>query len=176
MRKKRLIIYVFIFLTLSLTVYLCFSVFRVAYIKQIKEASKEFDVDPYLILAVVKTESSFDKNALSKKGAVGLMQLLPSTAKELSEELGIEYSYEKLFEPDYNIRLGTFYLKKLFDIFGSEKLVLLAYNSGPGALQKYLDSGKDINKYPYKESLAYVKKTEYYKNLYLKRKRLFQAL
>jgi soluble lytic murein transglycosylase len=90
-------------------------------------------VSPETILAVIRIESAFDVEATSEAGAVGLMQLLPSTAEEIARELGIEWAGEEtLRDPAANIRMGTYYLAKLLGQFDNLAAALAAYNEGPG--------------------------------------------
>ena len=100
--------------------------------KAIIAVSEEYSLQPELILAVIKTESSFKPYAVSHKGACGLMQLLPSTAEEVAEELRLKLRDEDIFNPVINIVLGSYYLNKLADQFGDFELALTAYNMGPG--------------------------------------------
>lgn len=98
--------------------------------KEIKKASKKYDVDPILVLSVITVESSFNKHAVSPKGAVGLMQLMPSTAKALCDEKG--FSNCSFNEVETNILLGTYYLSKLSAKYNNNvKHYLTAYNYGP---------------------------------------------
>ncbi len=103
----------------------------------------EYGVDPYLVLAVIREESGFVATAVSPSHARGPMQLLPSTARWIAEEkLGIPYREESLFDPDYNIRLGTWYLRHLLDQFGWDVVwAVAAYNGGPGNIRRWTGDG-----------------------------------
>jgi hypothetical protein len=98
-------------------------------------ASTRYAVPPEMILAVIRIESAFDTNALSNKGAIGLMQLMPSTAQEIAQELRIDWRGEKLLrDPAANIEMGTYYLTKLIGQFNDLSVALAAYNHGPGRI------------------------------------------
>lgn len=89
-------------------------------------------LDPFLVLAVIKAESGFSVSAVSEKGAVGLMQLKPSTAREIVRELGLEFEgHESLYDPFLNVRLGIHYLGSLRARYRSIERALIAYNVGP---------------------------------------------
>ena len=97
---------------------------RSRYNQYIQTAAKRYRLDPDLIRAVIKVESDFDPHAVSKKGAMGLMQLMPGTAEEMDVSAP--------FEPQANIQGGSRYLRKLINLFdGDLRLVLAAYNAGP---------------------------------------------
>ncbi|MCX7750106.1 MAG: transglycosylase SLT domain-containing protein [Candidatus Bipolaricaulota bacterium] len=98
-----------------------------------------YGVDPYLVLAVIREESGFSPTAVSSSDARGPMQLLPSTARWIAEEkLKIPYREGDLFNPDHNIRLGTWYLRHLLDQFGGDLAwAVAAYNGGPGNLRRW---------------------------------------
>ena len=118
----------------------------------IQRVAKSYDVDPALVRAIIMAESSYNPKAVSKKGAKGLMQLMPKTA----EYLGVKDS----FNPEHNIDAGVSYFKKLLGQFnGDVKLALAAYNAGSRKVRKY----KGIP--PYKATQLYVKKVfEYHKH------------
>ncbi|MGA3204622.1 MAG: lytic transglycosylase domain-containing protein [Bryobacteraceae bacterium] len=95
----------------------------------VDKAAKAHDVDPLLVHSIIKVESNYNVHAVSNKGAEGLMQLTPSTARML----GVSDS----FDPQQNIEAGVKYLKYLKDLYQDDKLALAAYNAGPGAVDKY---------------------------------------
>ncbi|MFN4089486.1 MAG: lytic transglycosylase domain-containing protein, partial [Alphaproteobacteria bacterium] len=96
-------------------------------------------VDPALVLAVIRQESAFDTEAVSRAGARGLMQLMPGTAEYMSKRLGVDYSLRGLtVDPAYNMLLGQSYLAQMMDRFGSKVLAVAAYNAGPGNVDRWL--------------------------------------
>jgi soluble lytic murein transglycosylase len=98
-----------------------------------------------LVLAVIRQESAFDIRAVSSAGALGLMQLMPATAKKTANGLGISYATNRLTEdPDYNVRVGSAYLAKLLDDFGGNYvLALAAYNAGPSRVHQWMHDNGD---------------------------------
>ena len=110
-----------------------------AWEESVRKWAMEYGVDPLLVWAVMREESSFLPEAISPSGARGLMQLLPSTARWIAEDqLRIPYREEWLVDPDYNIRLGTWYLRYLLDQFGGKLAwAVAAYNGGPGNLRRW---------------------------------------
>lgn len=121
----------------------------------IERVSERHDVDIALVKAVIHTESYFNPNATSRKGASGLMQLMPQTAKR--------YGVVDLYSPQQNIDAGVRYLRDLLKRYDHRlHLVLAAYNAGEGAVDKY----KGIP--PYKETQRYVKKVLQFKSRYSK--------
>lgn len=122
----------------------------------IQKMAARYKVEPALIKAVIKAESNFDPSALSRKGAIGLMQLMPATAVNLN--------VSDPYNPHQNIEGGTKYLRNLTGLFGSDlKLVIAAYNAGENAVIKY---GRNIP--PYKETRDYVKRVTTYLSSYRK--------
>jgi soluble lytic murein transglycosylase len=101
--------------------------------------SAEYGVDPALVAAVLECESSGRPRAVSSSGALGLMQLMPGTAKAMAEELGLPGpSGSDLFDPDLNIRLGTYYLSKLWRRYeGDRLLAVAAYHAGPTNIDEW---------------------------------------
>lgn len=92
-----------------------------------------------MIHAISRQESQFDREATSRVGARGLMQLMPATARETAPRAGLAYNYESLGNPQYNMALGSTYFARLMDMFGgSYVLAVAAYNAGPGNVNKWL--------------------------------------
>jgi len=112
----------------------------------IRQHASQQGIRPDLVRAVIQVESAFNPRAVSPKGAMGLMQLMPATAKQ--------FGVIDPFNPAENIRAGVSYLRQLMDRYDhDEQLALAAYNAGPGAVDKY---GSQVP--PYKETQAYVLK------------------
>jgi soluble lytic murein transglycosylase len=120
----------------------------------VREARKN-GLDPLLVVAVIHCESSFDTNAVSSAGAMGLMQVMPDTGAYLAELAGFRLDGpRKLFDPELNVRLGAGYLADLIRQFGNIEHALVAYNAGPGCAKKILanraERVKFIAGYPHK--------------------------
>ncbi len=135
------------------------------YEKTVDYYCQKYEVSKSLILAVIKTESNFNQNAVSKKGAIGLMQIMPSTAYFVAEKLEIENV--NLYNKEQNIQIGTYYLKYLLNEFKNERLAICAYNAGEGNVNKWLN-GNLINEIPFKETETYYKKVSLRIKLYEK--------
>jgi len=109
----------------------------------IYEECKVNKIDPFLILAIIKTESSFYNWSVGPKGAMGLMQILPSQGKALAKELDLRWEgYRTLFVPEKNVKMGVYYFGKLTRQFKDITLALTAYNWGPTRVLKLLRSGR----------------------------------
>lgn len=140
------------------------------YGEEVGFACRRYGVSENLIFAVVKTESGFDKTAVSAKGAAGLMQVMPTTAKFVAEKYGEKT--EDLYDPKYNVCCGTAYLAYLKDKFGDEKVAIAAYNAGEGNVVKWLkdkrysSDGKTLYEIPFAETRGYVKKVLRLKRCY----------
>lgn len=154
------------------------TLYPINYKTQISVYSKKYNIDPFLVAAVIRVESKYNKNALSPKGARGLMQISPVTGRWAASEIGIlNYNEELLFDPEINIQIGCWYLNKLNKQFNNNlELVLAAYNGGSGNVTKWLnddnysDDGKSLKYIPFKETELYLKKVtktyDIYKKLY----------
>ncbi|HYS78218.1 MAG TPA: lytic transglycosylase domain-containing protein [Candidatus Dormibacteraeota bacterium] len=111
----------------------------------IHEASRRYKLPPEMILAVINIESAFDINAQSDKGAVGLMQILPSTAQEIAQELRIEWRGDQILrDPQANIEMGAYYLTKLIAQFNNLSVALAAYNHGPARIAELSEAKADL--------------------------------
>lgn len=142
-----------------------------------KYAAKN-NLDPYLVAAVIRTESKFVSQARSPKGATGLMQMMPETAKWVAEQTEFDdFALTDLEDPEVSIRLGTWYLASLKKEFNNnEFLVLAAYNGGRGNVKQWMRqygwtmSFNDINQIPFQETREYVGKVlrskQHYRELY----------
>lgn len=142
------------------------------YSEIVEKYSLEFSVPENMIYATIKVESDFDKNACSNAGAIGLMQMLPSTYEWLADRLGESFKESKLYDPDTSIKYGTYYLQYLYARFGSWELASIAYNWGEGNLSSWLSensySDGDYEKIPVKETREYVKRINEARKMYSK--------
>lgn len=154
--------------------------YKLEYSKYVYKYSKENELDPFLVFAIIKNESKFNQSIESSRGAIGLMQLMESTAIEIANEIGHEVeTKEMLYDPETNIKIGTKYFAYLIKHYsGNEQIALAAYNAGMGNVDKWIrdgtikKDGSDLENIPYKETNNYVRKIirdyRIYKKLYKK--------
>lgn len=136
----------------------------------INKYATEYNTDALLVLSVIKAESSFLPFSSSNKGAIGLMQLMPDTAKEISVKIGEKYPDIDLKDPETNIRYGSMYLASLSKKYdGNTVLTLAAYNAGSGRVDEWLKTtdlaynNYSIKDIPFPETRTYVEKVlKYY--------------
>ena len=141
--------------------------------------SEKFNLDPYLVLSIIKAESNFKPDAVSPKNARGLMQISEKTGKWGAEKLKLmDYTKEDLFDPETNIYIGCWYLSVLYSEFSDMDIVLAAYNGGSGNVAQWLKdstlstNGKSLDRIPFKETEKYLKKV---KNSYRIYKKLYES-
>ena len=128
--------------------------------------ASEYGLESELIYAVIRTESNFQAGAVSNAGAVGLMQLMPSTARFAESCLGESLDPET---PEDNLRLGCWYLRYLLDRFETSSLALAAYNAGEGTVRKWLREGEirpGDTSFPYRETEHYVARVKKFYKCY----------
>src|SRR5437867_3085633 len=126
--------------------------------------ARNYDLDPALLAAVIYQESKFKADARSSAGAIGLMQLRPVTAKGIAVRTGgSAFQVDDLLDPELNVRYGSWYLRHLFQKYGDERLVLAAYNAGQGNVDRWRQSGTEIQ---FAETRAYVDRVEELKDVY----------
>lgn len=134
------------------------------YSEFVEKYAAEFSLDESEVFAVIRAESGFRADALSQKGAVGLMQLMPSTAAFAASLIGCTFDEKNLSEPELNIRLGCKYLSYLKTRFAGD-MAYAAYNAGEGRVREWQKSGGEI---PYPETKEYVRRVNLYKAVYEK--------
>ncbi len=130
--------------------------------------AEKYGVEENLIYAVIKAESNFNNNAVSHKGAIGIMQIMEDTGEEIATKLGLELDKENLREElskiDNNINIGTNYLSVLLEKYKNKEVALAAYNAGIGTVDNWIEKGiikgdgTNIENIPYKETNNYVRK------------------
>jgi len=147
------------------------------YRELIMEYAEAYGVDPYLVVAIIRNESKFNPEAVSRKEARGLMQIAPITGEWASEKLEIEdYRPDRLHEPRLNIQIGCWYLGILQDQFSRNiSLMVAAYNAGNGNVSKWLDNpeysdnGAELTHIPFPETRSYQQRVlrdyQYYRTI-----------
>ncbi len=126
--------------------------------------ARNYRLDPALLAAVIYQESKFRADVKSSSGAIGLMQLLPDTAKGIAIHTGgSEFRVSDLYTPEINVRYGAWYLRHLLDKYGDERTALAAYNAGQENVDRWRSAGEGIQ---FSETRAYVSRVEHLKTLY----------
>lgn len=137
---------------------------KIQYQDVINKYAEEYKADPLMIAALIKVESDFDTNAKSHMGAKGLMQIVPETGQWIADHLDIDFEKDRLYDPDYNVRLGAYYYEYLYEYYGDRDLALAAYNGGMGNVDSWLEDetyskdGRNLHYIPFDETRAYVDK------------------
>lgn len=176
-RGKRAVVILFVLMSLFLllnTPLVWKWMYPIKYQSEIMTASRKFQVDPYLILAVIRSESGFKMDRVSKKGAVGLMQIMPDTADWIVNQAGfLPKNEEYLYDPVMNIHIGTWYLNFLLNRYEGDLVkVIAAYNAGPGKVNGWLVNAQwsgqreTIEDIPFGETRLYVQRVLYYHDRY----------
>jgi peptidoglycan lytic transglycosylase len=136
------------------------------YSEYVRVHARENHLDPALLAAVIYQESKFRSDAESDSGAIGLMQLTPTTAQGIAIRTGgARFTTGDLYNPEINIRYGAWYLADLFQKYGSERLVLAAYNAGQGNVDTWRAKHEPIQ---FPETAAYVERVEDLQRIYRK--------
>lgn len=153
-------------------------IFPMRYKAQVYESAGHYDIDPLLIFSIIKAESKFNPNAISNRGAKGLMQIMDRTGEWAAEELNrSNFTSDKLFDPGVNIDIGSWYVAKLLKQYdGDISIVLAAYNAGTGNVYKWRNNteysldGVTLDYIPFEETRDYVEKVnrnlKFYRYLY----------
>ena len=162
--KKIIILILIILFTVSCFYFVNYFVKAKKYYDIINKYCSVYTVEPSLVRAIIKVESNFNVNAKSKKGAIGLMQIMPSTAKEIASVFKIaDYTDDKLYDVETNIMFGTYYCSYLLNVFNNNlNLTLAAYNAGLGNVKQWNKSNKEIKdnieNIPFRETKNYIRK------------------
>ncbi len=172
--KKRALLFLFLFLVVVNIDHIGRWFYPFHYRDLTLQYARIYNVDPLLLAAVMKAESNFDHRAVSKKGARGLMQIMPDTGTWIASRMGdAAFDPEVLFEPETSIKLGAWYIADLRKEFrGDTILVLAAYNGGRGNVKNWFE-GKEhsgtlikIKQIPFPETRHYIKKVLWYHRIY----------
>lgn len=148
--------------------------YPIKYQEEVIKASDRFKVNPHLVLAIIRAESDFSTDKVSKKGAIGLMQVMPDTAEWVVIQGNLQpITKEQLFEAQTNIEIGTWYLAFLLQMFGGDQIkAIAAYNAGPGKVNEWIKQDlwdgtvQTVEDIPYGETRKYVQRVVYFQERY----------
>lgn len=133
----------------------------------VRAHAKNYDLDPALLAAVIYTESRFNARAESPAGAIGLMQLLPETARGIAVRTGGDgFVVKDLYVPEINVRYGAWYLRNMLNRYSDERTALAAYHAGPGNVDRWRQQGVELQ---FPETRDYVANVEKAKRNYADR-------
>ena len=185
---KRLLKFLITLLILASIIFILFKVIKIddiimkklyplKYSEYVEKYAKEYNIDKYMVYAIIKAESNFNENAKSSSNAIGLMQIMETTAIETANKMELEVTEEDLFKPELNINIGLKYFTYLLNQYNNNyPLAIIAYNAGIGNVDMWIkegiikEDGTDIENVPFKETNNYVRKIlrdyEIYKGLY----------
>ena len=185
-KKSAVKIWIFVFvISIICTVFLTPGVkyiYPLRYEAEIEEYSDLYELDKYLVMGIISSESNFDEKARSHKDAHGLMQIKDETAIWCIDHFEMDVSKEDIRNPEVNIQIGCAYMRYLIDSFGGNTITAIAaYNAGPGNVQnwlndpKYSDGKGELLRIPFPETAAYVtkvqKRAKIYKRIYEKNRK-----
>jgi len=146
--------------------------FPMRYSDVVERYADMYDLPLELVYAIIRAESSFNRYALSHRGASGLMQIMEQTADWAAEQIGLEdYDYSRIFEPEINIHIGCWYINRLLRQFdGNLDTALAAYNAGSGNVTNWLnEQGSEDNSLesiPFRETRNYVSRVKRFQEVY----------
>ncbi|MCI8444159.1 MAG: lytic transglycosylase domain-containing protein [Clostridia bacterium] len=170
--KKLLVILSVIFVIIVFLGIFKNNLYKIIYPKTYQEIvstyAEKYQLEENLVFAVIKAESNFKEKAVSHKNAIGLMQIMEETAKEVAKkyeiEIDLNQAEEELLKVENNIHIGSKYLSILMERYGNKEVAVAAYNAGMGTVDNWIEKGiikadgSDIEKIPYKETNHYVRK------------------
>lgn len=152
------------------------ALYPLPYEESIRREAEKNGVDPFVIAGLIRQESTFQPDALSYANAYGLTQLLPKTARRMARQLRVRYFKNKLFDPEYNLKLGTFYFRGLIDLTGGPEYALAAYNAGEDRIaawkaeRNYDEVPELVESIPFSQTREYVqivlRNAEVYRMIY----------
>ena len=168
--KKSYYILFFVICAVSALLFVVFNFFvlKKDYKFYVEKYSSEYQLEEEFVYAIIKAESDFQEKAISKSGALGLMQIVPSTAKWIAGEFDEIYLKENLLSAETNIKYGCFYLKYLFSKFKTMNEVICAYNAGETVVRDWLDDKGVLieDKIAYEETKIYYQRVKKFYNGY----------
>lgn len=164
---KRIVILIAALLICICAYNVLINIFPLKYMDLISEQCEKYGLPKDMVCAQIFKESKFESDAVSKKGAVGLMQIMPETGRWCAEKMGMSpYSAEMLKSPEISLEIGCWYLNYLYEKTGDFTWALAAYNGGIANVLEWMDEEVTAEQIPFPETNEYVKKIEVYRKVY----------
>lgn len=163
---KKIFKFIFCLVIIAVIAVTCVKyIYKTEYLSIINNECALYGLKPVEVLSIIKAESDFRSDAVSAKGATGLMQITLETANWCAAKLGIDkFTESDLYVPEINIKIGTYYYNYLLTRYGSRDTAIAAYNGGMGNVDEWLknpeysDDGINIKNTPYRETTRYIAK------------------
>ncbi len=170
---KLIIALLLIAVILLISIFTIYTIFPQKHKNTVNKYCNEYGVDPNLVYALIKAESNFNEDAVSNAGAKGMMQLTDETFYYCLDKMNISAKDTDIFDPDINIRVGTWYLANMLTRYDANvQNAIAAYNAGATNVDKWLSSpkyssdGKTLDTVPFGETDRHIKKIDRYKKIY----------
>lgn len=173
--RKNLVLFLLLFIVFLAinTKYIWQIMYPIKYDEIIYDTSQKYDIDPFLLMSIIQVETRFNEDKVSKKGAIGPMQIMPETATWIINTGGFHVSYEDLKKPRINLELGSWYISNIYyQLDKNLTATIAAYNAGPTKVARWINEGvwdgttEHIDQIPIGETRHYIQRVLFFYDRY----------